>query len=131
MRVEARWNRVHDTSRDRLDVCGVRFEGEREHAPIPRRALHDEVSVHQAREIPADGKAKPRATGANLRVALIERIEDSSEVHMLYARPGVFDGDRNNVPVYCSRARRGSHGDPSMRSELDGIAHQVDGDLPN
>jgi hypothetical protein len=68
-------NRVHDPSRNGFDHFGRRLERKREHTSFPRCAFDHEVSVHQAREIPADGQAQSR-TGADIRVPLIERLED-------------------------------------------------------
>ena len=44
-------NLVRDAARDGVGRRGGGLEREREHASLSRRALDDEVSLHQAREI--------------------------------------------------------------------------------
>ena len=109
-------------------VAGL--EREREHASFPGRALDDEVSVHQAREVPADGEPQPGAAGADLR-SPPDRTRRRSSSRCVGSIPGpvsstvIVDG----VPVPRRRARRGTNGDPSARGELDRVAQQVDDDL--
>ena len=126
-RVEPRRNRLHDGRRNGAARCGAGLEREREHAPLPRRALDDEVAVHQAREAPADGEAQPGAADADLRVGLVERVEDPREISRLDSRSRVLDGDGDHVPVRRRAcAGRGANGDPPALGELDGVAQQVD-----
>ena len=101
--------RVRDASRD--GVGRPRRPASNENVntlPFPGRALDDEVSLHQAREVAADGQAEARAADAGRRVRLIERIEDPREILRLDARSRVLDGDRHDVPVAgrIGRARR-------------------------
>ena len=103
IRLEPGRDRVRDASRNRVDCRGGGLEREREHAPVSRRALDDQVSAHQAREVPADGEPQPGASVPDRRIRLIERVEDPVRDSGLDSRAGVLDGDRDDVPV---RGRR-------------------------
>src|SRR5262249_37167231 len=122
-------NAVHDASWDRFAHGDARLERELEQASFSDSAVDDEVAMHQAGEIPADGKAQSGAADTDLRVRLIERVEDPWEIARLDSRSRVLDGDRDEMPVRSGPAGRGANRNPAAPGEFDGVAQQIDDHL--
>ena len=94
------------------------------------RGLHADVAVHHAGQLAADGQTQARAAvlAGGAVVGLLELVEDRRQPLDRDADARVGDG-HGDVAGRVARVDHATDPDLARLGELDGVAHQVEGDL--
>jgi len=124
---------LSNAEKRRIGRCRFEGQGHGEGRTDTGRAIDRDIAAHQLRQPADDREAEPSPPIASRRraVRLRKRLEEARLLLGIEPDAGVFDRECHPRPPAADRRRACAHDDLAALGELDGIAQQVEQDLPD